>query len=281
MKHDKSTFELILAAEYRLSLPVLFYPKVLKNSNDWVFVLTLNAIFESISLKVAKHLFQVSRRFQNNAIPLVQKYDNINSNLNWDNNYSLRLDLFNKTNIFDNKVFCFLNSLNQLRNELVHKIQNVDFSFREQGSTVDRNVINASREAALALGWLSVDKKMFFNILGRVLGQYLPDPTFMMDFSTNPEFQEQHLLNKSPRAAFWFAGATAIESLSQLLNSKDIGGQLFFDNSLDPNLQDMLLDPKVLRFKRLILGDNPHFAAEEQNEAVCIVLSVYELINDL
>lgn len=113
---EDDLFKEVAAFEERLGLPVGFYDSLLKN-DDWSFVVKLNALFEAACTEAL-----VARL----ACPEIA--DNL-ARLDFADNKKGKVRLCFELNIINDEQRLALNDLAELRNDLVHKIENVNFSF--------------------------------------------------------------------------------------------------------------------------------------------------------
>lgn len=113
---DEDLFKEVAAFEARLGLPGGFYDSLLK-SDDWSFVVKLNALFEAACTEAL-----VARL----ACPEIA--DNL-ARLDFADNRKGKVRLCFELNIISDEQRLALNDLAELRNDLVHKVENVNFSF--------------------------------------------------------------------------------------------------------------------------------------------------------
>lgn len=116
--------------EQRLGLPSRFYLDLLKES-DWGFVVKLHSLFEG----AATHI--LSMRLGGGKIEsALAKIDFGNANFG-------KSRLLRDLGIITQDQYNFLRLLSELRNNVVHRIQNVQFSFENHLNSMDKNQFKA------------------------------------------------------------------------------------------------------------------------------------------
>jgi hypothetical protein len=113
---DDLIFAEVAALEKRLGLVEGFYDQLVKN-DDWSFVVKLNALFEAACTQAL--IVRLS---------CPELTDNL-AHLDFADNKKGKVRLCFNIGIINDEQRLALNELAELRNSLVHKIENVDFSF--------------------------------------------------------------------------------------------------------------------------------------------------------
>jgi len=119
-------FEDISKFEENLNLPIGFYTKLLEE-DDWSFVIKLSALFEA----ACTHILSVRLR----APELEASF----AFLDQANTKYGKLLLLKKLNAVNSNQYKFLERLASLRNELAHRVENVNFTFSSYINNLDKN----------------------------------------------------------------------------------------------------------------------------------------------
>ncbi|RQW68679.1 hypothetical protein EBB56_21400 [Halomonas sp. YLB-10] len=119
-------FEDIKQFEERLELPNDFYLQLLKE-DDWSFVIKLSALVEAGCTHILAHKLR-NPELEDSFAYLEQ----CNSKVG-------RVVLLRKLGAINNEQAKILNSLAALRNNLAHKVSNVNFTFSEFTDSLDKN----------------------------------------------------------------------------------------------------------------------------------------------
>jgi len=112
--------------EKKFNLPDNFYLNLLKEQ-DWGFVIKLHSLFEGASTHV------LNLRLGDGKIESALSY------LDFGHTKYGKVKLLSKLSLINSQQSSFLRLLAELRNELVHRIENVTFSFQEYLKIVDEN----------------------------------------------------------------------------------------------------------------------------------------------
>ena len=239
-----SEFEMMLAAEHRLGLPLLFYPKLLQEKDDWSFIVKMHALFEGVLNQSIRHTLR---------FPEVCRRANPSG---WERmTYPEKLNLALKLQILEPDYFNFLEVLGRLRNKAVHNLRFIaldlrSYSEKQIDSPDKRKWLNA-----MGAGWKDWQVATWINKWRQACGKgnvVIPDGFKDMHDMSLREF----MVFLSPRAAIWFAGVWTLDLLSLWLHIRFVDGKPQLDKSLEPNLQDLLLDQQVLDFKRKIFPNS-------------------------
>ena len=128
VRHIKmdDAFKEIARFEKKFKLPISFYLKLL-DEHDWGFVSKLHSLFEG----AATHI--LNRRLGEGIIELAL------SHLDFGHTKYRKVTLLSNLDILNSKQVSFLQLLTELRNKLVHRIENVAFSFEDYLRGFDKN----------------------------------------------------------------------------------------------------------------------------------------------
>jgi hypothetical protein len=124
--NEGAVFEEIARFERRLRLPERFYLGLLEES-DWGFVIKLHSLFEG----AATHVLNL--RIGSGKLESAISY------LDFGNTKCGKCRLLLDLGILSKEQYTFLRQLSELRNLLVHQIQNVTFSFQTYFGSLDNN----------------------------------------------------------------------------------------------------------------------------------------------
>jgi hypothetical protein len=277
-----STFETILLAEQRLNLPTLTYYKLLNEENDWTFILRIHVLFEGVLQRVVKHVLQFPEGHAVAApgVTGVHKHANIE---NWENaTYRAKLDLALKIQVLEPDYYVYLLELGRLRNRIVHNLNYFNFDLSEYTSRLSPEQWKRFNKA-FGAGWKDIPAAPFFKNLATITGKQ-PKPRLV----SNIEKMERNKLSVrdvmvtgSPRASVWFAGIWTLGLLSLKLHYRIIDGRVVQDNGMEPNLQDLLLDPEVLAFKKKAFQKVPNLKREQEDLILCWLPAFREQLREL
>jgi hypothetical protein len=124
--NEKENWEYFLGFEKDYELPKDFF-KNLYYENDWSFVIKIHSLLESvISSLILYHLNE----------PSIGK---IISRLELSNPKTGKIAFLKSLKLVGESNQKFISSFSQLRNNLVHKVENISFSFDEWISKMDKN----------------------------------------------------------------------------------------------------------------------------------------------
>jgi hypothetical protein len=124
--NEGAVFEEIARFERRLGLPERFYLGLLEES-DWGFVIKLHSLFEG----AATHVLNL--RIGSGKLESAMSY------LDFGNTKCGKCRLLLDLGVLSKEQYTFLRQLSELRNLLVHQIQNVTFSFENYIKSLDNN----------------------------------------------------------------------------------------------------------------------------------------------
>lgn len=134
-------FDEIRQLENRLDLPDGFYQQIV-NDDDWSFVIKLNALFEAASAHALS-----DRLNSPEIVDALARLDLANSKFG-------KAKLLRDLKVISKQQEAFIRALAELRNDLVHNISNVTFSFKSRLSSFDDNQI---KKFAREFGYQFVD----------------------------------------------------------------------------------------------------------------------------
>ncbi len=220
-------FETALLAELRLGLQPLFYYRLMEVKDDWGFVLKLHSFFEG----TLTHLIQDKLRRRKDSREILMPRDTFVS----------RVHLADRMKLLEPDYKAFLLGLNRLRNDICHNIRYIDFSLRSYVDGLSDADFRATARS-LGAGFKNVPlaefpASSFFQ---------LPKVLTIRRINTVREF----FWNISPRALLWNSGVWTLDLLSLHWHFEDDGQAIRWDSEIEAKLQDLLLDPKVLDYKR-------------------------------
>jgi hypothetical protein len=89
------------------------------------------------------------------------------------------------------------------------------------------------------------------------------------------------MVTGAPRASVWFAGIWTLDLLSLQLHYRIIDGRIVQDNGMEPNLQDLVLDPEVLAFKKKTFQKMFKVKPEEEDLVLCWLPAFREQLREL
>jgi hypothetical protein len=130
--------------------------------------------------------------------------------------------------------------LNQLRNEITHNVRYLDFSLRNYVDSLSD--AEFSRTAfALCVGFKNVP-----------LVEAPPAVSALRRATSSRRFRtvRELLWDFSPRMSLWNAGVPTLDLLSLKMHFWKEGTTYRSEPGLEAKLQDLLLDPVVLEFRR-------------------------------
>lgn len=168
------------ALEAELGLPEGFYDR-LRKDDDWSFVIKLHALFESATTYV------LARALARPELEEPLSY------IEMSNKRSGKVALGKALALFDEEERRFLYQLSELRNHLVHRIDNVSFSFEQHVQSMDAQ-----------------QRKKFHEAFGYSLKDPIQTPEFTVP-------RNQFVL-ENPKISIWLSG---MELLSMLYLHKE------------------------------------------------------------
>jgi hypothetical protein len=261
----QTPFQTILAAEARFGLPPLFYARLLEEHDDWSFLVKIHALFEGALSLVAKH---VSTLPDTDPPPDMTDWDDLS--------YPARLEIALQLGVLEPDFYRFLLWLGKARNQLVHNLKFLNFNLRkyyDNLNLVDRDFAID----AIGAGW----KDMSVSEALKAIFNGVPVPSQFDTTGFAHSSLREVVVNLSPRAALWYAGVFTLDLLSLKLHFRRVHGNVLIDPSLEPNLQDLLLDPAVIQFKRDLFGNTQASSPAEQDKTACLAWMGKYLLADI
>ncbi len=126
---DEEAIELITTSESRLGVPDGFF-RSLPKEDDWSFVIKLHAVFEAAATSI------LSKK-------LGEEIEEVLARLELGNVKTGKMAFIKKLGLMSTWHFTFIQHLSTLRNMLVHKVENVSFSFTQHVENLDKNQFKA------------------------------------------------------------------------------------------------------------------------------------------
>ena len=124
--NERENWKHFLGFEKDYNLPKNFF-KNLYNENDWSFVIKTHSLLESVVSSLILYHFKE---------PSIA---NIISRLEMSNPKTGKIAFLKSIKLIGDCDLKYISSLSQLRNNLVHKVENISFSFEEWISKMDKN----------------------------------------------------------------------------------------------------------------------------------------------
>ena len=218
-------FDIILLAELRVGLPPLFYHKLLRIRDDWSFVLKLHAFFEGCLAQLLQEKLKRERFRQHQMTP----HDSFVS----------RLYLADRMKLLEPDRKMFLQSLNSLRNQITHQLRFIDFDLpRYIDDLSDRDFRKLALHLCTGLENITLADCRLSKL-----------PTKRPVRHSSKTVRE-HVFLHYPKFSIWFSGVMALELLSLQFHFDISDDEIIPEPDIEAKLQDLLLDPAVLEFKR-------------------------------
>lgn len=123
---EGENWEHFLNFEKDYKLPKDFF-KTLYNEDDWSFIIKIHSLLESVISSLILYHFKE---------PSIA---NIISRLEMSNPQTGKIAFLKSIKLIGDNDRKYISSLSQLRNNLVHKVENTSFTFREWISNMDKN----------------------------------------------------------------------------------------------------------------------------------------------
>jgi hypothetical protein len=228
-------FETILLAELRLGLPPLFYWQLHEIKDDWALVLKLHALFEGTLSKLITEKIALRKIKHEHLTP----YDTFVS----------RVQLAERLKLIEPDYKNYLVSLNRLRNDITHNIRFINLRLQVYfDSLSERDFSNASR--GLGAGFKNTPLNTV-PALKKILGGRTPKHT--------PTTVRELFMCILPKITIWYSGSYALDLLSLHFHFEEIGDSFHDEPEIEAKLQDLLLDPEVIAFKKKFEKERPGF----------------------
>lgn len=150
-------FQEIARFEQRLGLPAKFYSSLLEET-DWGFIIKLHSLFEAAATHVLSIRLGCGR------------IENAIAHVEFGNPKFGKCRLLLDLGVLTNNQYVFLGLLSELRNRLVHRVQNVSFSFDSFLSGLDKNQLKSFCDKAgyntpesIELGEIRIARNQFIR----------------------------------------------------------------------------------------------------------------------
>jgi len=240
MPIEMGTFETILLVELRLGLPPLFCWRLAEIKDDWAFILKFHSLFEGVLTKLLEEKLAL-RKITNEHLTI------------YDSFYS-RVQLAERLKLIEPDYKNYLLSLNHLRNSVIHNIQFINLRLKDYFDSLDeRDFRKAAR--GLGAGWkntpLENSPSNFVSTLNKLLGNKKPKYI--------PKTARELFMYVSPKATIWNSGVYALDLLSLHFHHEITGNLILPEPEIEAKLQDLLLDPVVIAFKKKVGKDKDNF----------------------
>ena len=228
-------FETILLAELRLGLPPLFYWHLQEIKDDWALVLKLHALFEGTLTKLVTDKIALRNIKHEHLTP----YDTFVSHV----------QLAERLKLIEPDCRNYLVSLNRLRNEITHNIRFINLRLQDYFDSLSERDF---RRASLGLG--AGFKNMPLSsepALTKILEGRMPKYT--------PTTVRELYMCVLPKITIWYGGSFVLDTLSLHFHFEIIGDSFNAEPEIEAKLQDLLLDPEVIAFRRKFEKEMPGF----------------------
>lgn len=260
------TFETILLAEMRVGLPPLFYTRLLDINDHWGFVLKLQSFFEGTLTKLLQEKLALR--------------PNLREGMTQRDSFVSRVHLAERMGlIIDRDYRAFLLALNRLRNDITHNIRFIDFDLQNYVDSLSDSDFRRSA-AALAAGFKNLPLGDFVAMMaggqnsgaapakqqeGRAREADLQLMYGLCASFPAPQETRRHREQRTareffwhfaPKLSLWYAGVWALDLLSLHFHFEPgpTPGTFHAEADMAAKVQDLLLDPAVLEYKRKLVG---------------------------
>jgi len=260
------TFETILLAEMRVGLPPLFYTRLLDINDHWGFVLKLHSFFEGTLTKLLQEKLALR--------------PNLREGMTQRDSFVSRVHLAERMVLMEPDYRAFLLALNRLRNDMTHNIRFIDFDLQKYVDSLSDSDFRRSA-TALAAGFKNITLDDYFAgmLAAKQDSGAAPakqqegsargiDIQLMYGLCTSfpaPQetrrHREQHTLREffwhfAPKFSLWYAGIWTLDLLSLKFHFEPgpTPGNFHAEADIEAKVQDLLLDPVVLEYKRKLVG---------------------------
>jgi hypothetical protein len=281
-----ATFELILAAEVRLNLPPLFYVDLLKQGDDWTFIVKFNSLFEGFLSKLVEYALS-SPQTHKLATPLLaarfnpqkERYEPTEYAY-WDESYKQCMKLANELALFPNPYIIFTEQLYHIRKACVHDLKCIASPLKQYISDLDI-ARRSELEQSIAFALPNISEAEFAKYAAMVPCPFdtSDDPRgarVRLDMEQFFRKCRENFISNAPRTSIWFAGAITLGHLStELYKARDHTRDV---QCLDAALQDIHQDRKVLEFKRKFSENYPVIPSEDISKRLCLMLALEEML---
>lgn len=219
-------FETVLLAELRLGLSPLFYNRLMENSDDWGFVLKFHSFFEGAITKLLEEKLRTHKG----------THESMTSR----DSFVSRVLQADRLGLLEPDYRSFLIGLNRLRNDITHNLRFIEFDFRAYVDGLSDKDFRRTA-AALCIGFKNAPVDDSWREVFHPQSK-MPNRSIR----TGREL----FWHLSPRATLWFSGVGMLDLIS-LQFLVDFKGDIpQYEEGIEARLQDLLLDPAVIEFKR-------------------------------
>ena len=137
----------VIPFEERLSIKKGFYIGLLIEKDDWSFVIKLHALIEAALSHLLAEIITLSVK---EYLPEEKQPTGLEEVFSWlelSNKRTGKLAFVKALDIFPEEHRRFIRALSELRNDLVHNVKNINFSFSQYLSSLDTNQVNKFTQA--------------------------------------------------------------------------------------------------------------------------------------
>jgi hypothetical protein len=219
-------FETVLLAELRLGLPPVFYWRLYEIEDDWAFILKLHSLFEGALTRLVKEKLTLRELRQESLTP----YDSFFS----------RVQLADRLELLDPDYKNYFLALNHLRNDITHNIRHINLRLP---AYFDSLAENDFRRATRGLG-------AGFKNLPLDVAQLLKPLLELKKSKYTPKTVRDLFMCLSPKFTIWHSGIYALDLISLHFHFEIVGDSVCQEAEMEAKLQDLLLDPEVIAFKK-------------------------------
>ncbi|MGA2655996.1 MAG: hypothetical protein ABSH34_00615 [Verrucomicrobiota bacterium] len=228
MSFNLGPFEAMLLAELRVGLSPLFYLRLADIDDDWAFLLKVHSFFEGVITNLIHEKLRLRPNCSESASPR--------------DSFISRMHLAERLGVLEPDYRAFLMGLNRLRNDITHNIRFIDFDLRRYVDSLSDTEFRRTA-AALCAGLKNGPASNF------PAAHLMPvaKSTRPRQVNTVRELFWQSV----PRFSIWLAGYMTLDLLSLHFHfEKTSGVWQPTDSDLNAKLQDLLLDPAVLKLQQ-------------------------------
>lgn len=238
MQLSAGQFEAILLAENRLGLPPTFYFQLVDIKDDWAFILKLHSLFEG-----ALHRLIAQKIRQRNLTESMSPYDSFYS----------RVMLAKKLQLLEPESKTYLLALNHLRNCLTHDIRFINVKLSKYFDLLsEREFRMSAQQLAISFQNKALDSQecrelVSSQVISKALKKHTP--------RCEPKTLRELFFSISPKAMIWSGGIQVLDLVSLHFHHEVISGSVEQEPKIWANLQDLLLDPNVIAYKKKLSKD--------------------------
>lgn len=187
--HTKAINEL----ETDLGIPSGFYQELVKE-DDWSFIIKLHALLEAAITRLLTEIMGLPLKayFPKDSDRYPGDLSDVFSWLELSNQRTGKIAFVKTLYILDEEQRRFIRSLSELRNKLVHDVQNIGFTFEQHLQSMDKNQLSNFAEH---------------------LGYYIPgNSNWRGRMLSRKEFVKQR-----PKFAIWFSAENVLSEIAHCL----------------------------------------------------------------